>query len=72
MRGKLSKGENNYTEVTGRITHGTRLVWNSFRSTFKDPSKRREAVIEETTCAISLFKLVKLGEVMLRFFLQMS
>ncbi len=30
-------------------TYGTKLVWNSLRSTFKDPSKRSEAVIEETT-----------------------
>jgi hypothetical protein len=30
-------------------TYGTRLVWNSFRSTFREPSKRKEAVIEETT-----------------------
>ena len=30
-------------------TYGTKLVWNSFKSTFKEPSKRREAVIEETT-----------------------
>ena len=54
------------------ITYGTKFVWNSFKSTLRDPSKRREAVIEDTTCAINLFKLVKLGEVMLRFFLQMS
>ena len=54
------------------VTHGTKLVWNSLRSTFKEPSKRREAVIEETTWAINLFKFVRLGEVMLRFFLQMS
>ena len=79
---KCGKGEMNAREAVegceqlsinhGRITHGTRLVWNSFRSTFKHPSKRREAVIEEITCEMSLFKLVKLGEVMLRFFLQMS
>lgn len=31
------------------LGYGTRLVWNSLRSTFKEPSKRREAVIEETT-----------------------
>jgi len=30
-------------------THGTRLVWNSLRSTFNEPSKRSEAVIDETT-----------------------
>ncbi len=29
--------------------YGTRLVWNSLRSTFSEPSKRREAVIEDTT-----------------------
>ena len=28
---------------------GTKLVWNSFKSTFRDPSKRSEAVMEETT-----------------------
>ena len=30
-------------------TYGTKFVWNSFKSTFSEPSKRREAVIEETT-----------------------
>ena len=30
-------------------TYGTKLVWNSFRSTLREPSKRREAVMEETT-----------------------
>ena len=29
---------------------GTRFVWNSFRSTFSAPSKRSEAVTDETTC----------------------
>ena len=53
-------------------THGTKLVWNSFKSTFKLPSKRREAVMLETTCAISLFKLVKVGAWTLSFFLQME
>jgi hypothetical protein len=46
----------------GPETYGTKLVWNSFKSTFKDPSKRSEAVIEETTWAISRFKLVRLGD----------
>ena len=55
-----------------RGTYGTKLVWNSLRSTFREPSKRKEAVIEETTWAINLLRLVKLGEAMLRFFLQMS
>jgi hypothetical protein len=30
-------------------TYGTKLVWNSFKSTLRDPSKRREAVMDETT-----------------------
>ena len=29
--------------------YGTRLVWNSLRSTLREPSKRSEAVIDETT-----------------------
>jgi len=73
MRGKL---ESNLTETYGMsrgdCTHGTRLVWNSFKSTFNEPSKRRDAVIDETTCAISRLRFVKPGEEMLRFFLQMS
>ena len=28
---------------------GTKLVWNSFKSTFKEPSNLREAVTDETT-----------------------
>ena len=31
------------------VTHGTRLVWNSFKSTLREPSKRRDAVMDETT-----------------------
>merc|ERR1712168_172498 len=38
--------------------YGTKLVWNSVRSTLRAPSNRREAVMEETICPISLFKLV--------------
>jgi hypothetical protein len=53
-------------------TYGTKLVWNSFKSTFKEPSNRKDAVIEETTWAMSLFRFVKLGEAILRFFLHMS
>ena len=53
-------------------TYGTKFVWNSLRSTFNEPSNRSEAVTDETTCAISLFKFVRLGEAMLRFFLQIS
>lgn len=48
-----SKGE--------KMSDGTRFVWNSFRSTFKEPVNRRETVIEETTWAIRRFRLVKLG-----------
>src|SRR5580698_8122010 len=33
--------------------YGTRLVWNSLRSTFRDPSNLRDAVIDETTAKIS-------------------
>ena len=56
----------------GTAAHGTKLVWNSFKSTFKEPSNRSEAVIDETTWAISLFKFVRPGEEILRFFLQIS
>jgi hypothetical protein len=38
--------------------YGTRLVWNCVRSTFSAPSKRSDAVSDEMTCAISLFRLV--------------
>jgi hypothetical protein len=56
----------------GQVTHGTRLVWNSFKSTLREPSKRREAVMDETTCAINRFRFVKLGWETLRRFLQIS
>ncbi len=52
--------------------NGTRFVWNSFRSTLREPSKRREAVIDETTCAINRFKLVKPGCETLSLCLQIS
>jgi hypothetical protein len=76
-RGKWIRGKLDFSSVQKDVnkidsTYGTKFVWNSFKSTFKEPSKRREAVMEETTWAMSLFKLVKLGEVMPRFFLQMS
>lgn len=29
--------------------YGTRLVWNSFKSTLREPSKRRDAVMVDTT-----------------------
>lgn len=56
----------------GCTTHGTRLVWNSFRSTFREPSNRSDAVIEDTTCAMRRFRFVKLGDEMPRLFLQIS
>jgi hypothetical protein len=37
------------SRTTNLNTYGTKLVWNSLRSTFNEPSKRREAVIDETT-----------------------
>src|ERR1700743_214000 len=33
--------------------YGTRLVWNSLRSTFRDPSNLRDAVMDETTTKVS-------------------
>jgi hypothetical protein len=53
-------------------THGTKLVWNSFRSTLRDPSNRSEAVMEETTWAINLLRFVNEGEVIPKLRLQMS
>merc|ERR1712146_346798 len=38
--------------------YGTRLVWNSVRSTLRAPSKRREAVREEITWAMRRLRLV--------------
>merc|ERR1712136_351733 len=35
-------------EITG--AYGTKLVWNSVKSTLRAPSKRREAVMDETIC----------------------
>ena len=57
---------------TENKSYGTRLVWNSFKSTFKEPSKRRDAVTEDTTCAMSRFRFVKLGSDTLSLFLQIS
>merc|ERR1719419_1701529 len=44
--------------------YGTRLVWNSVTSTFRAPSKRREAVREEITWAMRRFRLVYVGRSM--------
>lgn len=48
------------------------MVWNSFRSTFREPSKRSEAVIDETTWAMMRFRFLKPGDWMPRFLRQMS
>ena len=61
IRGKLLQAVRETYADAYLFTHGTRLVWNSFRSTLREPSKRRDAVIEETTCAIKRLRLVKLG-----------
>merc|ERR1719201_2911959 len=46
--------------------YGTKLVWNSVMSTFKAPSKRREAVNEDVIWAMMRFKLVYVGRWMSR------
>merc|ERR1719218_337618 len=38
--------------------YGIRLVWNSVTSTFRAPSKRRDAVSDEMVCEIRRFRLV--------------
>jgi hypothetical protein len=48
---------------------GTKFIWNSLKLMFNDPLKHKEAVIDETTWAINLFKLTRLGEVMPRLFI---
>jgi hypothetical protein len=59
----FSEEINGEYEQTGKWTlgYGTRLVWNSVRSQFSDPSNLSDAVIEEMHCAMSLFKLVNFG-----------
>lgn len=52
--------------------YGTRFVWNSFRSTLRAPSKRRDEVMDETTCAIKRLRCSKLGRGMSRFRRQIS
>merc|ERR1712010_222623 len=61
-------------EITGEYVangkwirgYGTKLVWNSVRSTFSAPSKRREAVKDDVICAMMRFKLVYVGRSMSR------
>ena len=52
--------------------YGTRLVWNSVRSTFSWPSKRSEAVMDEMHCAMRRFRFVYVGRSMSRLRRQMS
>lgn len=40
------------------LGYGTKLVWNSVKSTFRAPSNRREAVIEDTIWPISRFRFL--------------
>ena len=54
------------------LGYGTRLCWNSFRSTLRAPSNLREAVTEETICATILFRLVYVGRSTPKLFLQIS
>lgn len=72
IRGKLGKRFRWAYENIRLKAYGTRLVWNSFKSTLRLPSKRREAVTLETTWAIRRLRLVKDGAPMFKFFLQMS
>jgi hypothetical protein len=38
-----------FRKLAKEAAYGTKLVWNSFKSTLREPSKRKEAVIDETT-----------------------
>merc|ERR1711898_66165 len=52
--------------------YGTRLVWNSVMSTLSAPSKRSDAVSDETTCANRRLRFVYVGRSMSRLRRQMS
>ena len=52
--------------------YGTRFVWNSVRSTFSCPSKRSDAVMDDTHCASKRFRFVYVGRSMSRLRRQMS
>ena len=52
--GEVNTGEsrrqiNKLWSTTVDMTHGTKFVWNSFKSTLSEPSNRSEAVMDETT-----------------------
>ena len=71
MQGKLSKiSRSTLAPSVMRVQLCTEP--NSLRSTFNDPSNQSEVVIDKTTWAMSRLGVVKLGDVMFRFFLQMS
>jgi len=46
--------------------YGTRFVWNSVTSTFSAPSKRSDAVSDDTTCPTRRFRFVYVGRSMSR------
>lgn len=52
--------------------YGTRFVWNSVKSTLRAPSKRNDAVMDDTTCAIKRFKFVYVGRSISKFRLKSS
>ena len=47
--------------------YGTKFVWNSVISTFKAPSKRKDAVKLEMICAMRRFRFVYVGRSMSKF-----
>ncbi|KND99321.1 hypothetical protein QG37_03865 [Candidozyma auris] len=54
------------------LGYGTKFVWNSFKSTFKEPSNLKDAVTDETTWAINEFNELKFGLEMPKFLRHMS
>ena len=73
IRGKLEKDVKQMTNQLGDAeTDGTKFVWNSLRSTLREPSKRSDAVTEDTTWAIRRLRFVSEGWATFRRFLQMS
>merc|ERR1719376_2003151 len=52
--------------------YGTRLVWNSVTSTLRAPSKRSDAVSDETTCEMRRLRFVYVGRSMSRLRRAMS
>lgn len=52
--------------------YGTRLVWNSVKSTFNDPLNRNDAVTDDTICPIRRFRFEYDGRPMFKFHWHMS